>query len=333
MPATSKSVNYKYYTDVLLCSIPLLGLSLWYYGPRPAALMAVALVVSFLGDCLFTPLHGANYRVREPSSACFAAQIVLLMPASVPYYVVIVAVLAAILVKEAFGGEGHYPFHPAAVGVVVAGLSWPEHVFRYPTPGTSLPIWGNDMPRLVPGMNVTLFAGGLPTATTTNLLIGNVEGPLGTSAAIVVAACGVYMLLRGHLRLSTFLPYLIVCTGLPWLFPHLNELPRFSLPWTYINQRLYLEKYILLAGSTLYGGLFLASEPVTQPNQMPSRLVYGLVLGVATFAFRRSSAYETGVCFAMLIAGAFPEWLDRISRQTERIYLRRREARRRARAV
>lgn len=331
MPTTAKSENYGYYTDVLWCCVPLLALSCWYYGPRPLALMGTALAVSFLADCVLTPLHGTARRTSEPSSACFAALIVLLMPASVPYYVVVAAVLAAVLVKEAFGGAGHYPFHPAAVGMVVAGLSWPQHVFRYPAPGTALPVWGGEMPALLPGMNVTLSAGGLPTATTTNLLIGNVEGPLGTSAALVVAACGLFLLLRGHLHLSAFLPYLIVCVGLAWLLPPINEVPRLSLPWEYINQRLYLEKYILLAGSMLFGGILLASEPVTQPDYTASRVAYGLLLGFAATAFRYYSSYETGICFALLIAGAFPEWLDRVSRQAERVRLRRKEANRRAR--
>ena len=331
MPTTAKTANYSYYADVLWCCVPLLALSCWYYGPRPLTLMGAALAVAFLADCVLTPLHGAAAPANEPSSACFAALIVLLMPASVPYYAVVAAVLAAVLVKEAFGGEGHYPFHPAAVGMAVAGLSWPQQVFRYPVPGTVLPVWGGEMPTLVSGMNVTLAAGGLPTATTTNLLIGNVEGPLGTSAALVVAACALFLLLRGHLRLSMFIPYIAVCVGLAWLFPPLNELPRFSLPWEHVLQRMYLEKYILLAGSTLFGGALLASEPVTQPNQRASRIVYGLLLGFAATAFRYYSEYETGICFALLIAGAFPEWLDRVSRQAERVRLRRKEAKRRAR--
>ncbi len=331
MPTAAKTENHRYYADLLWCCAPLLALSCWYYGARPAALMLAGQATAFLADCLLAPLHGAGQRGSEPSSACFAALIVLLMPASVPYYVVVAAVLAAVLAKEAFGGAGHYPFHPAAVGVAVAGLSWPQQVFRYPAPGTVLPVWGSEMPALTAGMNVTLAAGGLPTATTTNLLIGNVEGPLGTGAALVVAACGLFLLLRGHLRLSMFIPYVLVCVGLAWLFPPLNELPRLSLPWQYIYQRLYLEKYILLAGSTLFGGIFLASEPVTQPNRTASRVVYGLLLGLAATAFRYYSEYETGICFALLIAGAFPEWLDRVSRRAESVRLRRKEAKRRAR--
>ena len=107
------------------------------------------------------------------------------------------------------------------------------------------------------------------------------------------------------MQLSTFVPYLAVCVLVPWLLPNLNELPALSAPWEYVRQRIYLEKYILLSGSMLFGGIFLACEPVVQPNRWSSRLIYGLFL-----------------------AGAFPEWLDRLAQRAERIRFMRKEEKR-----
>jgi len=141
-------------------------------------------------------------------------------------------------------------------------------------------------------------------------------------------ACGLYLLVRGHMQLSTFVPYLAVCVLVPWLLPNLNELPALSAPWEYVRQRIYLEKYILLSGSMLFGGIFLACEPVVQPNRWSSRLIYGLFLGAMATAFRYYSVYETGVCFAVVLAGAFPEWLDRLAQRAERIRFMRKEEKR-----
>ena len=112
----TKSVNYDYYWDILFCTVPLLAVSCFYYGARPLLMMAAGLLTAYVADCVVTPLHAAGYRAHEPSSEAFAALIVLMMPASAPYYMVVTATIIAVLVKEAFGGEGHYPFHPAAVG-------------------------------------------------------------------------------------------------------------------------------------------------------------------------------------------------------------------------
>ena len=275
-----RSANYSYYSDLLWCTVPLIGMSWYYYGARPVLLLLAALLTAYLCDCALAPLHGTGYQSHEPSSECFAALIVLLMPASISYPIVISAVIVAVLVKEAFGGEGHYPFHPAAVGVVVAGISWPQDVFSYPIPGTQLPLFGSVNTTLVEGMNATLRDGGLPSASTMNLLTGNVSAAIGTSAALVVMACGLFLLVRGHIKLSVVIPFFIFVIGLPWFFPNLNELPTFSLPWEYIRQRFYLEKYVVLSGTALFTGLFLICEPVTMPDRRMSRIIYGAALGL-----------------------------------------------------
>ncbi|MFR3793231.1 MAG: RnfABCDGE type electron transport complex subunit D [Blautia massiliensis (ex Durand et al. 2017)] len=328
-----RSENYEYYKDLLLCAIPLTGMAWYYYGARPVILMMVALFTAYLCDCALAPLHGPGYHSHEPSSECFAALITLMMPATVPYAVVVAAVIAAVLAKEAFGGEGHYPFHPAAVGMVVAGISWPGSVYQYPTPGTVLPLYGVQDAALSPGMNAVLQAGGLPSDSTMNLLTGNVTGGLGTSAALVVIACGLFLLVRGHAKPAVLIPFFVLSIGLPWLLPQLNELPAFSWPWEFVRQRVYLEKYVILSGTMLFGGLFMICEPVTMPNRISSRILYGAALGVATFAFRLASPYESPVCFALLIVGAIPEWLDLISHRTERIRFMRKEARRLAQSA
>ena len=303
-----RSANYSYYSDLLWCTVPLIGMSWYYYGARPVLLLLTALLTAYLCDCALAPLHGTGYQSHEPSSECFAALIVLLMPASISYPIVISAVIVAVLVKEAFGGEGHYPFHPAAVGVVVAGISWPQDVFSYPIPGTQLPLFGSVNTTLVEGMNATLRDGGLPSASTMNLLTGNVSAAMGTSAALVVMACGLFLLVRGHIKLSVVIPFFIFVIGLPWFFPNLNELPTFSLPWEYIRQRFYLEKYVVLSGTALFTGLFLICEPVTMPDRRMSRIIYGAALGIIVAAHEFNANRVTlpgALCIILLSADFF----------------------------
>ena len=200
-------------------------------------------------------------------------------------------------------------------------------------PGTQLPLFGDVNTTLVSGMNATMRDGGLPSASTMNLLTGNVSAALGTSAALVIMACGLFLLVRGRIRLSVVIPYFLFVICLPWLFPNLNELPAFSLPWEFIRQRIYLEKYVILSGTALFGGLFLICEPVTMPDRKMSRIIYGAMLGIMTCVFRTFSPYECAVSCALLIVGAIPEWLDLISHRTERIRFMRKEEQRLANAA
>jgi len=78
-----RSANYSYYSDLLWCTVPLIGMSWYYYGARPVLLLLAALLTAYLCDCALAPLHGTGYQSHEPSSECFAALIALLMPANI----------------------------------------------------------------------------------------------------------------------------------------------------------------------------------------------------------------------------------------------------------
>ena len=73
-----RSANYSYYSDLLWCTVPLIGMSWYYYGARPVLLLLAALLTAYLCDCALAPLHGTGYQSHEPSSECFAALIALL---------------------------------------------------------------------------------------------------------------------------------------------------------------------------------------------------------------------------------------------------------------
>ena len=70
-----RSKNYSYYSDLLWCTVPLIGMLWYYYGPRPLLLLLAALLTAYLCDCALAPLHGTGYQSHEPSSECFAALI------------------------------------------------------------------------------------------------------------------------------------------------------------------------------------------------------------------------------------------------------------------
>ncbi|MGG6498694.1 UNVERIFIED_CONTAM: hypothetical protein NY603_37785, partial [Bacteroidetes bacterium 56_B9] len=77
-----------------------------------------------------------------------------------------------------------------------------------------LPLFGSVNTTLGAGMNATLREGGLPSASTMNLLTGNVSAAIGTSAALVVMACGLFLRVRGHIKRSVVIPFVICVSGL-----------------------------------------------------------------------------------------------------------------------
>ena len=122
----------RYYKHICFMAVPVLCMACFLYGVRPLLLCGIAVLTGNLCDRLVSLLRRRVYRAGDFSNESFALIIALLMPATVDWYVVIMAVLAGVLIgKDVFGGYGSYPFNPAAVGYAVAAVSWPEQVFRY----------------------------------------------------------------------------------------------------------------------------------------------------------------------------------------------------------
>lgn len=300
-----------YHRDVFLMMLPLLAMAVYMYGWRPALLCLVAVVAANLCDRLVAVLRRRPYEPADMSSEAFAFVLAMLLPASVEYYVLVTAVLAAVMVgKEAFGGYGSYPFHPTAVGYVMAAISWPEQVFQYPQPFTDLP-WGScaGVP-LVSSMTHTMKNGGLPTVGTMDLFLGNYAGPMGTTAALVILACALYLLVQKRISLPALVCFVAASAAVAFFFPRLGGVP-LSWPWQHVADRLAATKYELLSGGTLFAAVFLIGEPVTLPKNRWSQAAYGLLLGVAGMMFRYYGSYETGICFALLAINSVSGWLDR----------------------
>lgn len=308
----------RYYKDICLLSLPLLAMSYFYYGLRPVLMGVAAMLLGNLCDRLVSFIRKRQYQPGDYSNESFALLIALLLPAGCSWYVLAVAVLAGVLIgKEAFGGYGSYPFHPSAVGYVVAAVSWPDQVFRYPAPGTVLPLGDTSGVAMVGGMSHVLKNGAMPNTGLLDMLLGNYAGPMGTTAVLVILACGLFLLVRRDIRLYTPVAFLATCALIAFAMPRRAVVESAALAQT-MGGRVDIMIYELISGSTLFCALFLATEPFTSPRKhRGGQALYGIVLGIAVMAFRYYGVYDTGVCFALLAVDSISEWLDAL---TEALY-------------
>lgn len=301
-----------YYKHICWMVVPLLWMSCYFYGPRPLLLCGVALLVGNLCDRLISLLRRRVYQPKDYSNESFALIIALLMPATVDWYVLVAAVLAGVLIgKEVFGGYGSYPFHPAAVGYVVAAVSWPEQVFSFPQPGTWLPVVNAGSAGLMQSASYTLKNGGTPRIDTLNLMLGNYVGPMGATAVVILVACALLLAVRRRIQWDAALPFLAACFAIAWLFPRMGRVG-LALPWVKAPVRLASVGYELCSGTILYTGIFMLSDPAILPRHRAARVAFGLTLGVVSMLYRYYGSYETGVCFAMILVGSFASAFDRL---------------------
>ena len=286
----------------------------YYYlltGVRPLLLCGIAVLTGNLCDRLVSLLRRRVYQGSDFSNESFALVIALLMPVTVDIYVLIAAVLAGVLIgKEIFGGYGSYPFNPAAVGYVVAAVSWPEQVFRYPQPYTNIPLWDASMVPVSSAIEDTLRSGGMLNIGSLALGLGEYAAPMGTGAALVILACGLFLWTQKDAHMSASISFLVTCAVIAFFFPRQAGLAD-SAVLSNILPRLQCVRDELLTGAILFSAVFLINEPYTCVHHRMGRVLYGVLVGVVSMGFRYYGVYETGVCFALLAVNSVSAWIDR----------------------
>ena len=210
----------RYYKHICFMAIPLLCMSCYLYGLRPLLLCGIAVLTGNLCDRLVSLLRRRVYQASDFSNESFGLVIALLMPATVDIYVLVAAVLAGVLIgKEIFGGYGSYPFNPAAVGYVVAAVSWPEQVFRYPQPYTAIPLWDASSVPVSSAVEDTLRSGGMLNIGSLALGLGEYAAPMGTGAALIILACGLFLWTQKDAHMSASVSFLATCALIDFFFP------------------------------------------------------------------------------------------------------------------
>lgn len=281
--------------------LALLVLPVIRYGPRPLVMAGASVLTAVLCEIVFGLIRTRLVSVTELSSVVTALTVAMLLPLNAPLWLPCAASAFAVLVaKEPFGSFGRTPFHPAAAGVAFAILCWPDRVFTYfdPSKPYLLPALGDCVFTAAQSPAAVLKDGLKPAVVPLNLLWGNGVGPLGTTAVLVIGACGLYLAASRAARPEAALCFLGSAAVLAALFPRIACSPLTSV------------KYELLTGSLLFAAVFLVTEPVPAPSTFSGRCIYGALAGAFTMVFRHFGAYEQGVCFALLLADAFIPIID-----------------------
>lgn len=310
--------------DLSLMCIPLVIMAVFYYGPRALGLVLAALITAYITSRFAAMLMGKKYDRLDNSSNITALLIVLMMPVTARFFVVVMAVIAGILIgKEAFGGAKSYPFLPAAVGFCIAAVAWPQEVFSYPEPQNWLvnttwnwdqfvKLWTYEGIAASETPAYILQHRGIPQINIWNILLGNAPGAMGVGAAVVILACAVFLLVRKHISFSASISFLGTSATIAFLLPRAPEGAWMVLPWINWYTRLQVLYYEMLSGAMLFAAVFLVNDPYILPKTVRSRIIYGVLLGIATMMFRYFGTFEMGICFAFLLVNAVSGYFDRL---------------------
>lgn len=285
--------------DAMIVLLPPYLMAYFYYGPRSLLLGLVSVVTCICTSGLCSLFSGRKINPRDFSPTVTGMIIALMLPASAPFYLPVVAgIFAMTVVKFPFGGTGYNLFNPAASGLAFAALCFPKEVFAYTTPLETLPIVIGEGMKFVQSPAAILAMGGIPSIETAEMLLGNFPGPMGATNILVIGACLLYLLIRKNIAWYVPVTYI----GTVSLITAMCGLEGATIP-----QAIVLE---VISGSLLFVAVFMLTDPVTQPKRPIAKVAYAFLAGLITMMFRYFGSVAPSSVFALLLANAFVPMLD-----------------------
>lgn len=273
------------YGDYLIMLVAPVLVSLFYYGERVLLILAVSVLSAVVCDLIISLILKKKFYLKDLSGIYASAAIAMMMPAGIPLYIPAIASMFAVaVVKTPFGMKA--PFSSAAAGFAFACICFKEHIFDFSVKAEEKLLGVSSTgSMLAKGNSVHLDA-----ASITDIIGGNVAGPIGTGCGILMLGCCAYLFARRKRALLATAGFIAACVIFAAVFPRINASAVTSV---------VLE---LSAGSLMFAAVFLITDPAMLPKKSVARVVYGAVCGIICMIMRYAGAFEEPVCFAVLLA-------------------------------
>jgi len=283
-----------YNLNIILALLPAAIMAVVIFGTQALRVMALSCAVAVVVEVICCKVMNREVSVDDFSALLTGLLFAFLLPASVPWWLVVVGSTASILIgKMLFGGLGANPLCAPLVGWGVCRLSWVNHIdidasmlnTELINPITQLKYYG---PAAAAQVSIT------------DILTGNQLGGLGTVHVLALALGGLYLVATKKIRIHIPLAFLI------------GVFVTASIFYVLVSNMYASPVFHILAGSVMLGAFFLATDSGSSPVGKIPMIIYGLAAGALVIIIRVYGIYPDGVPFAILLANLMMPLIDRI---------------------
>ena len=275
--------------DVVLALLPALAVGIWMLGIRALLVTVLSVCCAVAAEWLFCLLTKSRNTVVDGSAVVTGLLLAMTLPATVPYWLVAVgSVFAIVFVKALCGGLGQNIFNPALAARALMLLIYPVGMVRY--------LGVDGVSAATPLHHMVMPA--LPEESLLDMFLGNCPGSIGEISALALLLGGGYLVFRRVISVRIPAAYLGTVALLTLVFSKTGE----PVSWML---------YSLLSGGVMLGAIFMATDYATSPATAVGQLVYGVGCGVLTVFFRYYGLFPEGVTYAILLMNAFVWLIDR----------------------
>ena len=275
--------------DVMLALVPAMVVGIWMHGFRSLVVTLVSIASCVLLEWLYSVVTKTRNTVVDGSALVTGMLLAMTLPATVPYWLVIVgAAFAIIFVKALCGGLGQNIFNPALSARGFMMLVAPAYMVRFE---------GVDgVTAATPLHHMVMPA--LPEESVLDMFLGNCPGSIGEISALALLAGGAYLVCRKVISVRIPAAYLGSVAVLTLVFSKTDA----PVDWML---------YSLFSGGLMLGAIFMATDYATSPVTAKGQIIYGIGCGILTVVFRYFGLFPEGVTYAILLMNALVWIIDR----------------------
>ena len=275
--------------DVVLSLLPALAVGVWMLGIRALVVTLISVSAAIVAEWLYSLVTRTRNTVVDGSAMVTGLLLALTLPASVPYWqVVLGSFFAIIFVKCLCGGLGQNIFNPALAARALLMVVFPMGLTRY--------VAVDGVSAATPLHHMVMPA--LPEESILDMFLGNCPGSIGEISALALLLGGAYLVYRKVISLRIPVAYLGTVAVLTLVFGKTDN--HFS--WML---------YSLFSGGLMLGAIFMATDYATSPATPVGQVIYGIGCGVLTVIFRYFGLFPEGVTYAILLMNAVVWFIDR----------------------
>lgn len=284
--------------DVLIALLPAVIAGGLIYGLRALVVMIISVIAALIGEGLWNVVTHQPNTISNGSAAVTGLLLAMTLPVSVPYWVVIIGSLfAVIVVKGLCGGLGQNVFNPALAARAFLLIMWPVYLTRFPNIDSNLSFFNTTdvVTSATPLHEMQMLT--LPETSLWNMFAGNIGGCIGEVSSLAILIGGAYLIFRRVVSPRIPLAYLGSVAVLTYFFSHGDDPVMWML-------------YSLCGGGVMLGAMFMATDYTTSPVSPVGQIIYGIGCGVLTVFFRYTGLFPEGVTYAILLMNALVWMLD-----------------------
>ena len=284
--------------DVIIALLPALAWSVYAFGWKALLLTAVSVVSCVFWEWAYRKLMKKSSMIGDLSAVVTGIILALNVPVGMPLGQLIVGDLVAIVVvKQLFGGIGMNFANPALVGRIVLFISFAGSMNNWVFPDAAVDQLSSATPLAVADTSKLSLL---------DLFMGVHGGVLGETCALAILLGLIYMVATKTISIAIPASYI----GSMFIFYLIST---GSLHGALVG---------ILSGGLMFGAVFMATDYVTSPFTLKGKLIYGLCLGIVTFAIRQWGSYAEGVSFALLFMNLWVPFINDWTRQTPYGYVK-----------